>query len=242
MNIFKTADYIPHLSIDCVIFGYDEGQLKVLISKLKYGENLWGLPGGYIRLDEGLDQAAKRILKEHTNLRKIYLEQFRVFGGKDRISKSKYKSIIQKGLKSINSKVFNQSTIDWITNRFICIGYYALVDIKKTNPQPGFFEELLDWKNVNDLPSLTHDHNQIIQEGISALQRDIDSKLIGFNLLGDEFTMKELQLLYEAIYNKNFPMNNFQKKILSLNVLERLEKKYTGGQHKAPFLYRFKNS
>lgn len=240
MKRFATEDYIAHLSIDCVIFGYEDQQLKVLICKFKFGQDLWGLPGGFIRRTESTDQAANRILQERTNLDQIYLEQFRVFGDENRIVGSDFRAIIQAGLTQFDAEQFDQEVVDWIGSRFVGIGYYALVDIDKVHPQTGALEASLDWKNIHELPALIHDHNEIVIYGLKALRENFDRKLIGFNLLPDAFTMKQLKELYEAVYDTSFRMNNFQKKILALGVLERLGKQYSGGQHRAPYVYRFK--
>lgn len=241
MDKFRTGDYIAQLSIDCVIFGYKNKELKVLISKLSYGKDLWSLPGGYILQTESIDQAASRILMERTGLDNIYLEQFRAFGGSDRIIGSGYREVVRAGLKDFDPKKFDDEPIDWVTNRFVCIGYYALVDLNKVDPKIGEFEEFLKWVSIEDLPEMTHDHNEIVGEAHKSLRQNLDEKLIGFNLLPDEFTMREVKELYEAVYDKEFPMNNFQKKILGLDVLERLGKKYTGAQNRAPYIYRFKS-
>lgn len=240
MNKFSIENYITHLSIDCVIFGYANKELKVLISKFKYGQNLCGLPGGYILKTEGIDKAASRILKERTALENIYLEQFRVFGNENRIINSDYKEMMKLELQKFDVQRFDAQTIEWMTSRFVCIGYYALVDINKVSPQTGEFEECLGWWSIKNIPELTYDHNEILTFALDALRQNLDQKLIGFNLLPETFTMREVQELYEAIYDRPFAMNNFQKKILDLNVLERLEKKFTGAQNKAPYLYRFK--
>jgi 8-oxo-dGTP diphosphatase len=238
---FNTERYIPNLSIDCVIFGYKDGALKALISKFKFGKNLWSLPGGYILKTESTDGAARRILKERTDLDNIYLEQFRVFGEANRITGSEHKEVIESGLKKFDKGVFDAKTTKWMTARFVCIGYYALVEIDKVHPAPGMLEEHLEWRSIKDIPKLTHDHNEIVTLALEALRQNLDQKLIGFNLLPETFTMKEVQELYEAVYDKAFARNNFQKKILDLNVLERLEKKFTGAANKAPYLYQFRS-
>lgn len=233
---FGTDKYIANLSIDCVIFGYEEKELKVLIAKSKFGADIWNLPGGYIIKNEGIDKAASRILKERTNLENIYLEQFRVFGDENRIITSDFRELLLAHL----SKKYNVADAEWITNRFICIGFYALVEISKVTPQIGELDEYLEWRSINDIPEMIHDHNEILAFALETLRQNFDQKLIGFNLLPETFTMREVQELYEAVYDKQFAMNNFQKKILELNVLERLEKKFTGAQNKAPYLYKFK--
>ncbi len=239
MDKFGIENYLPHLSIDCVIFGYKNKALKVLLSKLKYGQGRWALPGGYILKTEGIDAAASRILRDWTGLADIYLEQFRVFGEAGRITDSSHREVVESVLPKHDPERYDAETIAWMTSRFVCIGYYALVDINQVHPRSGEFDEYLDWRNVDDLPKMTYDHADIIASALASLRQSLDQKLIGFNLLPETFTMKEVQELYEAVYDKPFPMNNFQKKILDLGILERLEKKFTGAANKAPYLYRF---
>ena len=240
MKKFDQDNYIAHLSIDCVIFGYRDQALNVLISKFKLGKDRWSLPGGYVLKTEGIDTAAGRILRERTGLNHIYLEQFRVFGDENRIVTSKYRELVRDDLRQVGQGRFDEEAIDWITSRFVCIGYYALVDMDKVQPQPGEFDEYLEWRSVNDLPEMIHDHQEILTTALDALRQHLDQKLIGFNLLPETFTIREVQELYEAVYNKSFPINNFQKKMMDLNVLERLHKKYTGASNTAPYLFRFK--
>ncbi len=237
MTQLDIENYIPHLSIDCVIFGYEAKTLKVLISKHKLGQGSWVLPGGYIRKTESIDAAASRILKERTDLENIFLEQFKVFGAENRIIGSN----IRENLKSELEQTFGEENANWMTSRFVCIGYYALVDIRKVNPQNGQLDDYLEWRSINEIPEMIHDHNEILQCGLETLRQHLDQKLIGFKLLPETFTMKEIQELYEAVYAKPFAMNNFQKKMLDSGVLERLEKKFTGAANKAPYLYRFRS-
>ena len=140
----------------------------------------------------------------------------------------------------IERGLFDMESINWLSKRFISIGYYALVDINKVTPYKTDFDSSIDWINIQNLPTLIMDHNEIVSSALETLCQNLDAKLIGFNLLPETFTMREVQELYEAIYDKPFARNNFQKKILDMNVLERLEKKYTGAANKAPYLYRFK--
>jgi 8-oxo-dGTP diphosphatase len=240
MTKFGIENYIAHLSIDCVIFGYQDKALKVLLSKFKFGNHSWVLPGGYILKTEGVDKAAIRILKERTRLENIYLEQFHVFGHENRIVDSEYNEMMKSELHKFDEQRFEPVVTDWLTSRFVCIGYYALVDIHKVNPQNGEFDDYLEWRSLKDIPKMIHDHNDILTVALQALRQNFDQKLIGFNLLPETFTMREVQELYEAVYDRPFAINNFQKKILDLKVLERLEKKYTGAANKAPYLYRFR--
>lgn len=241
MSLIAHEKYIQQLSIDCVIFGYQQRSVKVLITKLNLTKNIWALPGGFIFQDEGIDTAASRILFERTGLKSIFLEQFNVFGNQNRINHDliKYRpdpSVLNSGLQ------FSPSDLEWLSKRFVSIGYYALVDINKVTPRLSEFDESIEWLDVQKLPHMIMDHNEIVLCALVALRQNLDNKLIGFNLLPETFTMREVQELYEAIYDKPFPRNNFQKKMLDLNVLERLEKKFTGAANKAPYLYRFKSA
>lgn len=240
MQPFNEINYISQLSIDCVIFGYKEKELKVLVPKIGLIENLWSLPGGFIRQAESIEDAAKRILEERTSLRDIYLEQYRTFGQIDRKNLAIIDGLMLLKEKQIRNPFTKKENIDWFKKRFVSIGYYALVDINKVNPQNSGFDESVSWQNVNALPKMIMDHNEMIGFALEALRQNLDQKLIGFNLLPETFTMKEVQELYETVYDKPFARNNFQKKILDLEVLERLEKKFTGAANKAPYLYRFR--
>jgi 8-oxo-dGTP diphosphatase len=240
MKLFDEHNFIHQLSIDSVIFGYKDGALKVLVPKLDLKENLWALPGGFINQEESIDHAALRILEERTGIRDIYLEQFRVFGEPKRVNNIVFDELNLVKEEMIEKGIFDLASINWLSKRFVSIGYYALVDINKVNPQCTYFDESIEWYNIKDLPKLIMDHNEMVTYALETLRQNLDEKLIGFNLLPETFTMKEVQELYEAVYDKPFARNNFQKKMLDLNVLERLEKKFTGAANKAPYLYRFK--
>jgi 8-oxo-dGTP diphosphatase len=231
MNQFNSQDFIPQLSIDSVIFGYKEKQLRVLVSEVDLGHSIYTLPGGFIKQNQSIDEAALAILNERTGVKDIFLEQFKVFGLADRKNNE-----ISEYLNSENLPEFIKSSgvnKEWLSRRFVSIGYYALVDINSSQANPS------SWYPIDSLPKMIMDHNDIVAEALIALRRNLDEKLIGFNLLPDTFTMRDLQELYEAVYDKPFARNNFQKKMLSLNVLERLEKQFTGADNKAPYLYRF---
>lgn len=237
MQILNNQNYIPQISIDCVIFGYRDKELKVLVSKLNFEGNFWSLAGGFINQHEDIDTAAYRILHERTGITEIYLEQFHVFGNAARNNIGFFKKLIE-----LNPGTMGNEVYDWLNNRFISIGYYALVDINTAIPKKAELDKVIDWCNLKDLPDLIMDHNDIVEKALESLKQNLDQKLIAFNLLPETFTMKELQELYEAIFDKPFARNNFQKKMLDLNVLERLEKKFTGAANKAPYLYRFRNN
>jgi len=239
MKSYNPESFIQQLSIDCVIFGYSNRQLKVLVSKLDFKGDFWVLPSGFILKEEGIDQAAHRILQERTGLNDIFLEQYKVFGDVPR----NIMAIVGE-IRALNPKKFEDSSVrdidmEWLTKRFISIGYYALVDINKVVPKLMEIDQSIDWYDIDDLPSMIGDLNYQVTKALEALRLNLDSKLLGFNLLPETFTMKELQHLYETVYDRPFRRNNFQKKMLDLGVLERLEKKYTGASNKAPYLYRF---
>lgn len=239
MHTPSEQGYIQQLSIDCVIFGYQENQLNVLVPKLDFRGDFWALPGGFILQNESVNQAARRILEERTGIRDIYLEQFSVFGEAERSNRPFLERMIALNTDKLGDDQLNRKEFEWITQRFVSIGYYALVDISKVIPQKNEIDESIAWYPIRHVPTLIMDHNQMIDKALAVLRANLDQKLIAFNLLPDTFTMKDVQELYEAIFDRAFARTNFQKKILDLNVLERLDKKFTGAANKAPYLYRW---
>ncbi len=221
---------IEQVSIDCVIFGFHNNQLKVLLFKFK-GVEAWALPGGFVFYSESIEDAAIRILEERTSIRHIYLEQFYVFGNRNRQFRAVHEQVMSvNGIKADDKY--------WLYQRFISIGFYALVDFSKVTPVSDDLSDLCGWYDIEDMPNLAFDHPQIFQKALDTLRSCLDTKLAGFNLLPETFTMGELQSLYETILGKKLIRTNFQRKMLSLEILERIEKKYSGGSHKAPYLYR----
>ncbi len=230
----KQAQWLPGISVDCVIFGFHENSLKVLLLKFK-NTPVWALAGGFVGPEEDVDQAAQRILAERTGLSDIFLEQFYTFGDLAR----NYRAVDEH--RDVNNAMGGSPMkIDWMDQRFITIGYYALVDYSKVVVNPGGVSDASEWMDVSALPKLFLDHNRIVLKALESLRRNLDEKLVAFELLGDTFTMSDLQMVYETILGKRLVRTNFQRKILSLDILERIEKKYTGGAHKAPYLYRLK--
>jgi 8-oxo-dGTP diphosphatase len=227
-DFFRRGDdfYLPHLSVDSVIFGFHENELKVLLLKWK-DTNRWCLPGGFILKEEHIDDAAVRILKNRTSLEKIYLRQFYAFGDPARDRK-------KHGFKAPPGV-----TQSWLMDRFITVGYWALVEFSKVVPTPDEFSLACTWWDLNSIPKLILDHNLIVEKALVSLRQHLNDYPIGRDLLPQKFTMPELQKLYETILDKKLDRRNFQKKILSLGILDRLKERKTGGAHKAPFLYRF---
>jgi 8-oxo-dGTP diphosphatase len=240
MHNLSEQNYIQQFSIDCVIFGYQDRQINVLIPKIDFNGNFWALPSGFVYQDEDIDKAAERVLQDRTGIKDIYLEQCYIFGKANRNSIDFMNRLIELNIEKLGENRHNQKEYDWFTKRFVSVGYYALVDIGKVIPQKTNLDESIEWYNIDDLPTMIMDHNEIVVKAFDTLRRNLEEKLSAFNLLPDTFTMKEVQELYETIFNKTFQRTNFQKKILDLNVLERLEKKFTGAANKAPYLYRFK--
>lgn len=231
---------IPQITIECVIFGYENQQLKVLIPKLDFNGDFWALPSGFVHQQDDIDEAARKILEFRTGIKNLYLEQFRVFGKVARDHASFLDKLIELNPDRLVVGEASKADYEWFTKRFISIGYYALVDIGKVQPQLSSIDQAIEWHPVQELPTMILDHEEIVEVALKTLRRDLDEKLNAFNLLPDTFTMKEVQDVYEAISGGDFWRTNFQKKILGLDVLERLEKKFTGAANKAPYLYRFK--
>ena len=223
--------FLPQLSIDCVIFGYHANQLKVLLCQLLHSDQ-YALPGGFIGQEEDIDDAAKRILAERTGLTQIYLEQFGVFGQPGRTDKQTHQRTLEACGIPYDPNL-------WLFKRFVSIGYYALVDYQKVVPTPDVFSGSCTWHDSDTLPPLLFDHAAMIGKALDTLRLMLDHKLVGFNLLPATFTMAELQGVYETVLAQKLQRTNFQRKMLSLGILERVEKKYGGGSHKAPYLYRF---
>jgi ADP-ribose pyrophosphatase YjhB (NUDIX family) len=212
--------YLPHISVDCVIFGFHENQLKVLLLKWKSGP--WCLPGGFVKHHEALDESAIRVLNERTGLEEIYLHQFHAFGDPTR----------ERGKKINPAK-------SWVNKRFITVGYYALVEFSKVDPKPDFLSTECTWWDIQEIPSLIYDHNNIVDKALDTLRIGLSDHPVGINLLPRKFTMPELQRLYETILGKKLDRRNFQKRMLAMGILERLNEQKRGGPHKAPFFYRF---
>jgi ADP-ribose pyrophosphatase YjhB (NUDIX family) len=231
-------DCLPGNSIDCVILGYENQQLKTLLLQWKK-RDVWSLPGGFILKEEDIDQAAHRILEERTGLKSIFLNQFYTFGSRER---SQMNGVLQakrteEMLREL--EIDNLNFVHWIQGRFITTGYFALTDIRKTDPQPDFLSEKCEWKALDDLPELILDHGQIIEKALEHLRIQLNYLPIGLSLLPEKFTMQDIQKLYEAILQKKLERSNFQRKMLSLGIFIRLEKQLTGAANKAPYLYRF---
>lgn len=201
------------ISVDCVIFGVDEGQLKVLLIKRKKEpqKGMMALPGDFLNTNESLIKCAEKTLKLITSLENIFLEQIRAFGEVER----------------------------YPTERVITIGYYALINIEHYQPQAGYTAEKLEWCPINELPTLAFDHQEIIDASYAILQKKIRLEPIGFNLLPKKFSLTELQHVYEAVLNSKLNKRNFRTKLNQMKLLINTGEKQTNVAHKPAVLYSF---
>ena len=225
--------FLHHLSIDCVLFGYHEHQLKVLLLKWKASEK-WTLAGGFIKLEENLRQAAERILKERTGLDEIFLHQFQTFGEPKR---SERNALDIAHLSTItNAKI---TPDHWLLKRTVSIGYYAVTEYSRVNPHPDPLSDECTWWDIDAVPKMIFDHNLILEEALKALRMHIYHQPIGYNLLTEKFTLPEIHDLYETILGKELDRRNFSKKLISLGIIKKLNERRNIGAHRSPFLYKF---
>lgn len=205
---FKSA-----FTVDNVIFGFDEGDLKVLL--IKRGEEpyhgKWGLPGYFVYPNEDLDTAAKRVLEQLTGLRNVFLEQVKTFG-------------------TVNRHPFG---------RVITVAYFSLIKISHYTLQPSSIARKAKWHSVAAVEDLAFDHNDILNACFNRLKWLVRSRPVGFELLPPKFTLTELQHLYEAILETKLDKRNFRKKILTMDLLVDLEETQEGVAHRPARLYQF---
>lgn len=227
----KNPEYLNHVAYDSVVFGFSGEKLKILLIKY-HNTGYYALPGGFIGIKENLNDAVRRGLKERTGLDNIYLEQFYTFGDVARYVPQVMKTIIDSNeLKPANSS--------FLLERFISVAYYALINYKNVKLNPDFLSDSCDWFDIDSLPILMLDHQEIVNKALMTLRKNIDDKLLGMNLLPKMFTMNELQKVYEAILGESLHRGTFQRKILGLNLLQRHQKQFSGAANKAPYLYSF---
>ena len=234
IQALEKKDFIPNLSYDCVIFGFNGKQLKILILEY-HNTGLFALPGGFIKRNEGLDEAVIQGVKKRTGLDDIYLEQFHTFGSMSRSDPEAMKRIVEENTTHTTEN-------DWLFDRFISISYYALINYDEVSPVPDALSDSINWYAINELPLLMMDHRTIVAKALEVLQNNLERKLVGINLLPSKFTMKQLQKVYEAILGEELRRTTFQRRILGMNILERHEKLFQGKPHKAPYLYSFRST
>ncbi len=200
------------VSVDCIILGFKENKLNVLIFKRKF-EPLKGgksLMGGFVREDESINDTAIRVLSEYTGIDDVFMEQVSAYGevGRD------------------------------TGERVISIAYYALINMESYNEKLQK-KHNAEWVDINNVGELVFDHNQILNDTLKILRRRATSRPIGFNLLPEKFTLPQLQSLYEAIYQRSLDKRNFRKKLFEMDILEKTEEKDKSSSKKGAFYYKF---
>lgn len=231
MQDIRTTDFLPHLAFDVVIFGFSGDALKILLLEY-HNTGFFALPGGFVGKEEDLDLAVLNGLQERTGLEYIHLEQFHTFGSMNRFRPDVMRTILQ-------ANGTDPEDVPWMLERFVSVGYYSLIDYTKVQPTPDELSDSLEWYPVEDLPELQFDHEKIVQKALSVLRQNLDTILVGVNMLPERFTIKELQKVHEAILGARLNRSSFQRRMLASGRLVRHEKQYTGGSHKAPYLYSF---
>lgn len=203
----------PAVAVDCVVFGLDDGSLKLLLIRrgLKPFKDDWALPGGFVRMAETLDDAARRELSEEAGLKNVFLEQLYTFGEPDRDPRE----------------------------RVISVAYYALVKPSDHDAHSSTDANEARWFEVAHTPRLAFDHSLIVATALARLQGKLRYQPVGFELLPRKFTLSELQHLYEAILGTSLDKRNFRKKVLDLGLLVALDETKMSGRHRPARLFRF---
>jgi 8-oxo-dGTP diphosphatase len=201
------------LSVDCVIFGYLDGALKVLLIKrgAEPFKGKWAVPGDLVYPNEDIEIAARRILFDLTALENLYLEQTKVYGQVDRHP----------------------------IGRVVTVGYYALINIENYDPHASAWADSVYWVDVNDVPKLAFDHNLILSHALKTLRFRVRHRPAGFELLPEKFAIGQLQSLYQALLNEKYDKANFRKRILSMNMLRALKENEINVPHRPGQLYSF---
>jgi len=203
----------PALAVDCVVFGLDESDLKVLLiqRKLQPFQHTWALPGGFVRIDETLDEAARRELEEEAGVTDVFLEQLYTFGALDRDPRE----------------------------RVVSVAYYALAKLSDHRIRAATDAMGVGWFGLDDLPKLAFDHTEIVLRAHERLRGKVRYAPIGFELLPPRFSLTQLQRLYEIVLGTDLDKRNFRKKILAMDLLVETDEVEQGVRHRAARLYRF---
>ena len=212
MNNYYSSNPRFYVGIDCIIFGFSDDELHLLLLKRNFepARGEWSLMGGFVQEGESVDDAAKRVLAELTGLDHVYMEQVGAFGDVHRDP----------------------------GGRVVSVAYYALVNVKE------YDRELVQrhnafWVNINELPPLIFDHEEMVRQARVLMQRKASTEPIGFSLLPRLFTLSQLQSLYEAIYGEPLDKRNFRKRIAEMNCIEKTDKIDKTGSKRGAALYRF---
>jgi 8-oxo-dGTP diphosphatase len=233
-EILNGPDYfLRNVSIDNVIFGYHNKELKVLLQRPQ-GINKWTVSGGYIKRTETIEEAAIRIARERTGLEDLYLKQFKAFGSPMRTTDTEIP--IKLTVERTNVKIDKGN---WMLDYFVSLGFYTLTEFGLVRPTSESYTEECRWFDVFDLPSLLFDHQLIIEEALKSLRLHIYHYPIGYKLLPEKFTLPEITSLYETILEKKLDDRNFSKKLLATGIIMKLNERKHIGPHRSPFLYVF---
>lgn len=203
----------PALTVDCVVFGIDEEDLKVLLIErdLEPFAGRWALPGGFVDVDEELEEAARRELEEETGINRVYLEQLYTFGTVDRDPRE----------------------------RVVTVAYYALCNLRDHHIQAATDARDAAWFSVSEVEGLAFDHDHVLDTALERLKGKVRYMPIGFELLPAKFTLSQLQHLYETILEERLDKRNFRRKVLSMDLLEACDEVQKDVAHRAARLYRF---
>jgi 8-oxo-dGTP diphosphatase len=203
----------PALTVDVVVFALDAEELRVMLIErdLKPFAGRWALPGGFVRVDETVDAAARRELQEESGLKDIFLEQLYTFGDLDRDPRE----------------------------RVVTVAYYALVNLAGHEVRASTDARNAAWFPMNDLPDLAFDHQRILTAAHDRVRAKVQYQPIGFELLPEKFTLSQLQHLYEVILDRELDKRNFRKKVLSMEIVKETSEIETDVAHRAARLYRF---
>ena len=206
----------PALTVDCIVFGLDDDDLKVMLIQrdLEPFEGCWALPGGFVHVDETLEEAAYRELSEETGITNVFLEQLYTFGAIERDPRE----------------------------RVVSVAYYALVNLEGHKIKASSDARNAAWFSISDIPPLAFDHDKIYEIALTRLKGKIRYQPIGFELLPRKFTLSQLQRVYELILEEKLDKRNFRKKILKMEILEELDEIQQDVSHRAARLYRFNES
>lgn len=227
-------DYRPNLTVDCAIFGYHEGELKLLLVKNKVITR-WCMPDGFVRKDENLDDAAARVTAERTGIENLFLKQFKTFGEpgrnnpRDAFDEEKFYQLTGISLEPDS----------WLTGETVSVGFYAITDMVNAQPKADFLSSECAWFSITDLPELAFDHDEMVRDALFSMRIDLYHFPIGKNLLQPKFTLKEIKLLYEVLSGKVLNPTNFTNKLIALGIISKLDEKKHIGAHRAPAYYQF---
>ncbi|MGY4535831.1 8-oxo-dGTP diphosphatase [Mucilaginibacter sp. UYNi724] len=233
-DLTKDAEqYLRNVSVDNVIFGYHDKELKVLLQQ-PFTSSKWTVTGGYIKRTETIEQAANRIALTRTGLDNLYFQQFGAFGSPDRANDSDFNG--KRLSELLGTKVPNDF---FAFDYFVSVGFYTLTEFSLVATKKDEHEVDCRWWPVNELPVMMFDHQHIINEALRALRLHIAHYPIGYELLPQKFTLPEIHNLYETILGKPLDDRNFAKRLMATGIIIKLKETKKIGAHRSPFLYKF---